>query len=269
MPAIDDLFAKLRADGHKAVMPFVTAGDPDLAFTADVIRQIAASGAAICEVGVPYSDPIADGPVIQASYTRALEKGVMVEGVLSTVRAVAADVPMPLVLMVSYAIVYRRGRREFMEAAKAAGAAGAILPDLPLDEAAELAAICRAADMSLIQLVTPTTPRDRALRIAEASSGFLYSVSVAGITGERTALPAELCENVAWLAGQIDLPVCVGFGIATPQQAKLVAAIADGVIVGSSIVRRVAEAGKCDRNDVLADVGGFVAELVQAVDSAQ
>jgi tryptophan synthase alpha chain len=218
---------------------------------------------------VPYSDPIADGPVIQASYTRVLEKGVTVEGVLSTVRTVAADVPMPLVLMVSYAIVYRRGRREFMEAAKAAGAAGAIVPDLPLDEAAELAAVCRAADMSLIQLVTPTTPRDRALRIAEASSGFLYYVSVAGITGERTALPAELCENVAWLSGQIDLPICVGFGIATPQQAKLVASIADGVIVGSAIVRRVAQVAERDRNEVLSDVGTFVADLAQAISSSE
>jgi tryptophan synthase alpha chain len=267
MPAIDDLFAKLRAQKRKAVMPFVTAGDPDLAFTGDVIRRMAASGASICEVGVPYSDPIADGPVVQASYTRALLRGVTIDGMLQALRPIAADVPIPLVVMVSYAIVYRRGRRAFLEQAKAAGAAGAIVPDLPLDEAAELAKICRALDMSLIQLVTPTTPRDRALRIAEASSGFLYYVSVAGITGERTALPTQLCENVTWLTGQIDLPVCVGFGIATPEQARLVAAIADGVIVGSAIVRRIANAAERDRSAVLTDVGDFVADLVQAVSS--
>jgi tryptophan synthase alpha chain len=212
---------------------------------------MAASGACICEIGVPYSDPIADGPVIQASYTRALERGVTVEGVLST----------------GYAIVYRRGRSDFMRQAKAAGAAGTIVPDLPLDEAAELAKICDAADLSLIQLVTPTTPRDRAVRIAEASSGFLYYVSVTGITGERSALPAELCENVAWLKGRTELPVCVGFGIADAAQAKLVAAIADGVIVGSAIVRRTADAGARDRREVIKGVGAFVSELVQAVDA--
>lgn len=268
MSAIDDLFHKLRGEGHKAVLPFVTAGDPDLAFTADAIREIAERGAAICEIGVPYSDPIADGPVIQASYTRALEQRVTVGGVLSMLREVAADVSLPLVLMVSYAIIYRRGRGEFVEAAKAAGADGIIVPDLPLDEADELARICRAADLSLIQLVTPTTPRDRAVRIARASSGFLYYVSVAGITGERQALPPALAENVAWLRGQVDLPICVGFGIGDAEQARLVASVADGIIVGSAIVRRIAEASDRGREEVLSDIGKFVAELVQAVQAA-
>ena len=268
MSAIDELFQRLRSEGRKAVMPFVTAGDPDLAFTADVIRQIAASGAAICEVGVPYSDPIADGPVVQASYTRALEKGVTVDGVLSTLGPVAAEVPIPLVLMLSYAIVYRRGRHEFAEAARSSGAAGLIVPDLPLDEAGELGDICRASDLSLVQLVTPTTPRERAVRIAEASSGFLYYVSVAGITGERQTLPPSLAENVAWLRSKVDLPICVGFGISNADQAKLVASVADGIIVGSAIVRRIAEVPARGRDEVLSDTAQFVAELIQAVQPA-
>ena len=265
MSAIDDLFLKLRAEKRKAIMPGVAAGDPDLAFTADVIRAMAKSGASICEVCVPYSDPIADGPVIQASYTRALERGVSVSGVLSLVREVAPQVTVPLVLMLSYAIVYRRGRREFAEAARAAGAAGLIVPDLPLDEATELAEICRASDLSLIQLVTPTTPRERALRIAEASSGFLYYVSVAGITGERQVLPPSLAENIAWLRSQVELPICVGFGIGNAEQARLVASVADGIIVASAIVRRIAEVDRRGRDEVLSDVSQFVAELVQAV----
>jgi tryptophan synthase alpha chain len=180
-------------------------------------------------------------------------------------RDVAPRVPLPLVLMVSYAIVYRRGRREFVQEAQAAGAAGLIVPDLPLDEAADLAEVCRAADLSLVQLVTPTTPRDRALKIARASSGFLYYVSVAGITGERQALPAGLVENVAWLRDQVDLPICVGFGISSAEQAKLVASAADGIIVGTAVVRRVAEAALRDRKEVLSEIGDFVARFVQSV----
>lgn len=268
MSAIDDLFRKLRSEGRKAVMPFLTSGDPDLQFTADAIRTVAKSGAALCEVGVPYSDPIADGPVIQASYTRALDSGVTVSGVLSMLSEVSSEVSPALILMVSYAIIYRRGRREFVDAAAAAGAAGIIVPDLPLDEATELAEMCRDVDLSLIQLVTPTTPRDRALRIAEGSSGFLYYVSVAGITGERRTLPPALVENVTWLRSHIDLPICVGFGIGNAEQAKLVSSVADGIMVGSAIVRRIAQASERGREAALSDVGRFVGELVQAVQAA-
>jgi tryptophan synthase alpha chain len=149
---------------------------------------------------------------------------------------------MPLVTMVSYAIIYRHGLRQYVHDAQAAGVAGAIVPDLLVDESDELAAICKAADFKLIQLVTPTTPRARALRIAQTSTGFLYYVSVAGITGERTELPASLVENVRWLKQHTDLPICIGFGISQPEHVKLLAPVADGLIVGSAIVRRVAAA---------------------------
>src|SRR5438477_11009300 len=216
MSRLDTLFSDLRQSGRKAFMPFVTAGDPDLDFTADVIRELDRRGCSMCEVGIPYSDPIADGPVIQASYTRALAKKIKLRDILQMLGRVSRDVTMPLVTMVSYAIVYRHGLKAYVADAKAAGVAGAIVPDLLVEESAELAEICKAADFSLIQLVTPTTPRDRAVRIAKSSTGFLYYVSVTGITGERTELPPSLTENVAWLRTQTDLPICIGFGISQP-----------------------------------------------------
>jgi tryptophan synthase alpha chain len=265
MSRLDQLFGDLKRQNRKAFMPFVTAGDPDLAFTADVIRELDRRGCSMCEVGIPYSDPIADGPVIQASYTRALAHKIKVPAIFEMLRGVSSQVKMPLVTMVSYAIVYRYGLKKYVAEAQAAGVCGAIVPDLLVEEAAELAAICQAADFSLIQLVTPTTPRERAVRIARSSTGFLYYVSVTGITGERTALPPSLLENVGWLRSQTDLPICIGFGISRPEHVKLLAPVADGLIVGSAIVRRVAEAAIKPRTAVLQDVGEYAAELLAAL----
>jgi len=265
MSRIDDLFADLRRRQHKAFMPFVTAGDPDLDFTAEVIRELDRRGCSMCEVGIPYSDPIADGPVIQASYTRALAKKIKLREILAMLGRVSRDVKMPLVTMVSYAIVYRYGLEKYVAEAKAAGVSGAIVPDLLVEESAQLAAICKQADFNLIQLVTPTTPRDRAVRIAQSSTGFLYYVSVTGITGERTELPPALLENVGWLRTQTQLPICIGFGISQPEHVKLLAPVADGLIVGSAIVRRVADAATKPRPAVLADVGAYATTLLGAL----
>jgi len=265
MSAIDELFTKLRSEGRKALMPFVTAGDPDLDFTAAVIRELVARGASLCEVGIPYSDPIADGPVIQASYTRSLEQGVKLNAILDTLGKVAQKVAAPLVTMVSYAIVYRHGLTDYADQLVKRGVAGMIVPDLPVEESSQLAEVCRVRDLSLIQLVTPTTPRERALKITETSSGFLYYVSVAGITGERTELPPELVERVAWLREQTPLPVCIGFGISQPEHVRLLAPVADGLIVGSAIVRRVAGAATMGRKATLQEVGEYVASLVTAL----
>ena len=185
-------------------------------FTAAVLKEVVGRGCHLCEVGIPYSDPIADGPVIQASYTRALAHKIKLADILKTLGEVAPKVAAPLVTMVSYAIVYRHGLEKYVDDAAQRGLAGLIVPDLPVEESA--AAGRRSAgkrDVSLIQLVTPTTPRERAVRIAETSTGFLYYVSVAGITGERTQLPPELVDNVGWLRTQTDLPICIGFGIST------------------------------------------------------
>ena len=178
---------------------------------------------------------------------------------------VAPTLSLPVVTMVSYAIIYRHGLEQYVLDAKRAGAAGAIVPDLLVEESAELAKICRREDFSLIQLITPTTPRDRALRIAEASTGFIYYVSVAGITGERRELPPDLVENVGWLRERTPLPICIGFGISTPEHVKLLAPVADGLIVGSAVVRRVAEAGEKPKKQMLAAVGDYVQSLVDAL----
>ncbi len=266
MSSIDQLFKKLRQTGKKALMPFVTAGDPDLTFTAAVLKELVTRGANLCELGIPYSDPIADGPVIQASYTRALVKKLRLADILNMTRAVVPSLAAPVVTMVSYAIVYRHGLQQYVDDAQAAGMAGAIVPDLPVEESDALASICRERDFSLIQLVTPTTPRDRALRIAGSSSGFLYYVSVTGITGERTKLPADLIENVAWLRSQTPLPICIGFGISQPEHVRMLAPVADGLIVGSAVVRRIAEAANAPRDAVLRAVGDYVAALIAALD---
>jgi tryptophan synthase alpha chain len=265
--SISALFDQLRATHRKALMPFVTAGDPDVAFTAEVLKELVARGASMCEVGIPYSDPIADGPVIQASYTRALDKGVKLHDILTMLGETAPTLGAPAVTMVSYAIVYRHGLERYCDEAKAAGVAGLIVPDLPVEESPQLAAICGQRELSLIQLVTPLTPRDRALRICETSTGFVYYVSVAGITGERTKLPLELADNVAWLREQTKLPICIGFGISTPEHVKLLAPVADGLIVGSAIVRRVAEAANRPRDIVLKEIGEYVASLAAALPS--
>ncbi len=266
MSAVDQLFADLRAEKQKALMPFFTAGDPDIATTNLLLRAAQGAGASLCEVGVPYSDPIADGPVIQSSYQRALESGFKLEQMFDLGRDLIGQVTMPMVTMVSYSIIYRIGLRKYVEQAQASGFAGAIVPDLLVEEAGEFSSICRDADFSLIQLVTPTTPRERQVRIAESSSGFLYYVSVTGITGERNELPPDLVENVDWLRGQTELPICIGFGISGPETAAQLAPVSDGLIVGSAIVRRVAQAS--DSESAAQAVGEFIRELRSAIDQA-
>lgn len=262
MSKIDDCFQRLRAEGKKAFIPFVTAGDPDMAMTEALIREVAARGASMCEIGIPYSDPIADGPVIQASYTRSLGAGTKLADIFAMITRVSADVDIPLLTMVSYSIVLRYGLQRYVDAAVAAGVSGLIVPDLPVDESDELSAICEQADVSLVQLVTPTTPKERAVRIAKASTGFLYYVSVAGITGERRELPPELLDNVRWLSEQTSTPICIGFGISTTDHVKYLSPVADGLIVGSAIVRRVGDEGAGEAT--VRGVGDYVAELLAA-----
>ncbi|MFO0817559.1 MAG: tryptophan synthase subunit alpha [Pirellulales bacterium] len=265
MSAVDLMFQQLRAAGRKALIPFVTAGDPDLAFTRALVQELDARGCHLCELGIPYSDPIADGPVIQASYTRALNRKVKLDQILEMARGVAPTVRLPLVTMVSYAIIYRHGLERYVADAKASGIAGAIVPDLLVDEAGSLAELCRKEDFSLIQLVTPTTPRERALRIAEQSSGFLYYVSVTGITGERTQLPPDLVDNVAWLRERTPLPLCIGFGISQPEHVSLLRQVADGLIVGSALMRRVAQTESQSPEQVIRGIGDYAASLLAAL----
>lgn len=267
MSAIDDLFVRLRSEGKKAFLPFVTAGDPDLAMTTELLKMLDDAGCSMAEVGIPYSDPIADGPVIQASYTRALNKKIKLKEIFAAIEPVAKTLKMPLVTMVSYAVIYRVGLAEYVDQAKAAGFAGAIVPDLLVEESAKLSAICKEKDFSLIQLVTPTTPPERALKIAELSSGFLYFVSVTGITGARTELPPELVDRVKWLRERTTLPICIGFGVSRPDHVKLLSPVADGLIVGSAIVKHLESAEKGDRAKSLSDIKALAKELMDAMSS--
>src|SRR5262245_459186 len=212
---VDSLFARLRHEKRRALMPFVTAGDPDLATTALLVAALVKSGASLIEIGIPYSDPIADGPVIAASYHRALEGGVKVGHVFQTLRTLRAEGSArfnetPLVAMVSYAIVHRVGVEKFLNDAATSGLDGLIMPDLPAAESAGLLESIARRGLKLIQLITPTSPHERAVEIARSTSGFVYYVSVAGITGERKALPDEVVQAVAWLRTQTELPICVG-----------------------------------------------------------
>jgi tryptophan synthase alpha chain len=270
MNPIDALFQRLRTQQRKAFIPFVTAGDPDLKNTVALIRELPLRGASLIEVGFPYSDPIADGSVIQASYTRALHKGVRIDDVFGTVLSLSAMPPfhggqVPLVAMVSYSLVHHRGPARFVEQAQGAGFSGAIVPDLPAEESTELARIAAGSDFKLIQLVTPTTPRDRALDIIKRSTGFLYCVSVIGITGERSELPAALIDQLRWLRAQTDLPLCVGFGISKPEHVAMLREHVDGIIVGSALVRQLEQIGTRPANEVLREIGDLAQSLSQAL----
>ena len=272
MNRIDALFARLRSEGRRALMPFITAGDPDLATTAALIRAMVGRGADMVEVGIPYSDPIADGPVISASYHRALTKGVKVAQIFEMLRTLRSESTegklgqTPLVTMVSYSIIHRSGIETYLNEASESGVDGLIVPDLPVEEAAGLLKLVTDRGLKLIQLVTPTTPRDRALKIAETTTGFLYYVSVAGITGERRSLPPDLVANVGWLRSQTQLPICIGFGISTPDHVRELAPVADGLIVGSALVRRLAEASGMPREELVGNIAGMVGDLASALE---
>lgn len=225
-----------------AFIPFFTAGDPDLETSARVIKAAAARGADLIELGVPFSDPVADGPTIQASYARALERGFRVAQLFELARQLRADgLEQPLVAMVSETLVFKRGLEKFLGEAQAAGVDALIIPDLPAGYEGDAAERAAAIGLDLIFLCAPTTPPERRALIAKLSRGFVYCVAVTGITGAREALPPELEANVRELKKLAPTPVCVGFGVSRPAQAAAVAKFADGVIVGSALVRRVGE----------------------------
>jgi tryptophan synthase alpha chain len=267
MNPIDAIFRALRAGGRKALIPFLTAGDPDLGTTALLVRELAKHGASLVEIGFPFSDPLADGPVIQASHTRALDRGIRVDDILLCARELTrnAKPAIPLVGMLSFSLIHRRGTDVFLKQAQDAGFSGAIIPDLPIEEAVPLAAKAKDRDFKLIHLVTPTTPRERAVQIAELSTGFLYYVSVTGITGERDRLPDSLLRELTWLRGQTDLPICVGFGISNPEQARLLREVADGIIVGSAFVRKLEDAPKRPIAEIASEMSALAASLEQAL----
>ncbi|MDB5174918.1 MAG: trpA [Phycisphaerales bacterium] len=232
-------FDALKARKQIGLVPFIPAGYPDLATTAAALPALESAGASAIEVGFPFSDPIADGPTIQESFTAALEKKLKIADIFATVRQARPGVSIPLVAMVSYSIVFRYGVAHFVAEAKSCGFDGLIVPDLPPPEAQGICDIIRSGGLDTILMVAPSTAPERRAEIARLSSGFVYYLSVSGITGERDQLPADLAENVRQLKGLTDRPICVGFGISQARHVAQLQGLADGAIVGSGVVKRM------------------------------
>ena len=263
MNRIDQRFEALS--GMTAFIPFLAAGDPDLSTTERLIRTCQDNGADVIELGFPYSDPIADGPIIQAAFTRALSRGLHVGDVFDMVRRVRREgVGIPILAMLSYSLVYRIGPRRFVERAVEAGLDGATVPDLPVDEAGALEEAARERDFHLIYLVAPTTDDVRRAHIIKHARGFIYCISVRGITGVRQGVSGDVQEYVSRIRSDATVPVAVGFGIGTAEQASAVGRYADGVIVGSAIVRLIAEKASAGTDAVVQSVAAFVRELSEA-----
>jgi tryptophan synthase alpha chain len=243
--ALGARFAGWRASGHRALIPFLTAGYPSLSETAVLLDRFAAAGADVIEVGVPFSDPLADGPTIQRASQRALEAGVDMHSVLDVVAAFRARSDTAVVLFSYLNPILAYGVDAFLGAASAAGAEGLLLTDLPLDSDAELEATLERSPLALVRLIAPTTPLPRARAIARRSQGFVYYVSRTGVTGANDALRRDLATELAELRAATTVPVAVGFGISTPAQAAAVAAMADGIVVGSALIDAI-DAGGVD-----------------------
>ena len=256
---LDATFAALRARRERALVPYFTAGDPSLAVTRHLVVEAARRGADVIELGIPFSDPLADGPVIQRAAQRAFAAGVTLPRVLELAREMRGEVTVPLVFLTYYNPILAFGLKAFCQTSVEAGIAGVIVADLPPEEAEPLRAEADAAGLDLIHLVAPTSTPERMRKIARASRGFVYMVSLTGVTGERAALAPDLAVHLRALRAVTTKPVCVGFGISSPAQAASVGRLADGVIVGSAIVRLVEQHG--GSSDLLTRVGDFVAAL--------
>ena len=237
-------FAKARAEGRPALIPYVTAGDPSLLATRALVKAVARGGADLVEIGVPFSDPIADGPVNQRAAERALRNGVTLRSVLDLAAGLRSEDAPPLVLFTYYNPIHRMGIAAFEHEAKAAGVDGVLVTDLPPEEADDLRSALGAAGVDLIFLLSPTSSKARITRIAREGRGFLYVISRTGVTGAREHLPENLSDLVASVRLASQLPIAVGFGLSRPEQVREVAAYADGVVVGSALVRLIEEAGE-------------------------
>lgn len=263
MVSVSACMDSLRDRGQCALVPFITAGDPDLETTAKALQILDRNGADLIELGVPYSDPLADGPVIQAAATRALQKGTRLDDVLNMLKMVSPGLKAPIILFAYYNPILNRGIETFMQQIVEAGARGLVVPDLPLEEVEGMTQAAKAAGVEIILLVAPTTPKARFEAIAQHSQGFIYLVSVTGVTGMRTSIESRVQTLLTDLRGVTDKPIGVGFGISQPSQAKQVMEWgADAVIVGSAFVKRLAE-GSPEQG--LQAIEGFCRSLKAAI----
>jgi len=254
---IEKVFDNLRRQGKKAFIPYIMAGDPDLEKTREIVLLFERIGADIVELGIPFTDPLADGPTIQRASERGLAKGVTLTRVLDFTKELRKDTDIPVVFMTYYNPLFKYGEERFVRDAVLSGVDGLIVPDLPPEEAGELIRFSRKAGLATIFLLAPTSTEDRIKKVAKASKGFIYYVSITGITGSRLNIDESLFNSIKRIKEMTDKPLCVGFGVSNPEEASRMAAIADGVIVGSAIVRRLEESP-----DSLED---FVTDLRKAI----
>ena len=241
MNRIDRKFKELKKQNKAAFIAYITAGDPDIAMTAKIVLVLESSGADIVELGIPFSDPVADGPTIQAASQRALAKGIRLKKIFTMVYNLRRKTELPLVFMTYYNPIFKFGLEKFFKACRETGIDGVIVPDLSIEEADETIALAKKNKIATIFLIAPTSPKSRIKNIAARSKGFIYYVSLTGVTGTRKKLPSKVLANVRSIKAITDKPVAVGFGIANTKQAQSIAKVADGVIVGSALVKIIGE----------------------------
>ncbi|HCD30850.1 MAG TPA: tryptophan synthase subunit alpha [Phycisphaerales bacterium] len=268
MNRIDQIFANHAQQGTKALMPYLTMGDPDIQTSARLIHAAQDAGASICELGFPFSDPVADGPTIQASMTWALEHGIKSKAILEMVAEHRSKLDIGLVAMVSYSIVHKIGDEGFQKDAIDSGIDGFIIPDLAYEESTKVRELIAKHGGILSFLIAPTTPEARAIEIAKASSGFIYLLARAGITGEQSDLPPDLAPRVARMREISELPITVGFGVSTDNHVRQVVSVADAAIVGSAIVRRITEARGLGSDAVVQSTQAFMSDLARGLTRA-
>ena len=247
-------------ENGKAFIAFITCGDPDLETTAKVVRAAAENGAALIELGIPFSDPTAEGPVIQGANLRALTGGITTDKIFAFVKELRRDVKVPMVFMTYANVVFSYGAEKFISTCREIEIDGLILPDLPLEEKEEFQPLCRQYDINLISLIAPTS-ENRIAMIAKEAEGFVYIVSSLGVTGTRSEIKTDLASIINVVRENTDVPCAIGFGISTPEQAKKMAEISDGAIVGSAIIKLLEKHGK----DAPKYVGGFVKSMKNAI----
>lgn len=260
MRRIEQKFDELKLNNQKAFIAYIMAGDPDLHATEELVFELERQGVSLIELGVPFSDPLADGPTIQAAGQRALSSGTTLSKILELISKIRSRVEIPIVLMSYFNPIYHYGVSAFLRDAKLKGVDGLIIPDLPLEESEEITALARTAEIDLIFLVAPTSSLERIKRISSASEGFIYYVSLTGVTGARESLEGEVGQFVSKIKKLTTKPVCVGFGVSTAEQVKDILKFGDGVIVGSAIVRLIER--RRGEKDMALEVGEFVKTLV-------
>ena len=266
MGRIEERFTALKKEGRKTFVAYLTAGDPDLETTARLIPALEAAGVDIIEIGVPFSDPTADGPIIQAASQRALKNGATLKKILAMIADLRRTSGIPIVLFGYYNPILSYGPERFAADAAASGVDGLLVVDLPPEEADELRRYSDPAGLAFITLIAPTTDPKRARKILRRATGFVYYISVTGVTGMAVPRPDDVRRDVTRLKGMTALPVAVGFGISTPEQASAIAPLADGVVVGSALVRLIRDNG--GSGDLIPAAASFAAEIRQAIDAA-